>query len=443
MSGNNTPEPIQANLFHAGSTCPFCQENVAEGQLIIKCDRCGAVHHETCWGHNQGCASYHCDEKVRRDAQGMQPELVITAGDLENVTPMPARRAPQTSLEATRPFLPEKPEKLSSIALAAATISTFSLVGVAGAVTASSKLLALSIGVGIVAVVTGVVAMVMVNNSRKVHGMMPAAGSVVLAAFMIIFSFISIEAVARSGGRRLLQDMSISGNMPSEAELSRMDPVKADALRANVVIHSSTMRGLIPGQTYGSGIIFQVTGSKAYIITNKHVVGEGKEDAPIDILFYNGESSKGSLEWRAPGSVDIAIVCCQALTLKHYRPLRINDFLAGQGDAVFAVGNPMNLAWSYTAGVISGIRKKQESNRRIEIYQTQTPINHGNSGGGLYDMAGRLIGVNTWTKDKSVAEGLSFAISTKTIIELLREGAQERLLRSMKIVKESQKEPAP
>ena len=54
----------------------------------------------------------------------------------------------------------------------------------------------------------------------------------------------------------------------------------------------------------------------------------------------------------------------------------------------------------------------------LKVIQTSAAINPGNSGGGLYDKLGRLIGINTWTKDKRMAEGLSFAITFTTLLEL-------------------------
>jgi S1-C subfamily serine protease len=88
----------------------------------------------------------------------------------------------------------------------------------------------------------------------------------------------------------------------------------------------------------------------------------------------------------------------------------------------------MGLSWSYTEGIISGIRSSRGGERGIDIYQTQTPINTGNSGGGLYSMNGILMGINTWTQDKSVAEGLNFATTTTSLLRLLSEAERERLL---------------
>ena len=93
--------------------------------------------------------------------------------------------------------------------------------------------------------------------------------------------------------------------------------------------------------------------------------------------------------------------------------------LANPGDPSFAVGNPMDLPWSYTAGVLSSVRTRQLGGHALHVYQTQTPINRGNSGGGLYTKDGELIGVNTWTQDKAVSEGISFSISTQSLLGLL------------------------
>ena len=70
---------------------------------------------------------------------------------------------------------------------------------------------------------------------------------------------------------------------------------------------------------------------------------------------------------------------------------------------------------------ISGLRTSNLADQPLEVYQTQTPLNPGNSGGGLYDLEGRLIGLNTWTYDKASGEGLGFATSMTSILKLMRE----------------------
>ncbi len=88
------------------------------------------------------------------------------------------------------------------------------------------------------------------------------------------------------------------------------------------------------------------------------------------------------------------------------------------GASVFAIGNPHNLGWSHTQGVISQLRTQHIDSRQVRVIQTQAAINPGNSGGGLYDQEGYLLGINSWTADKSVSEGLGFAIALDSLLEL-------------------------
>jgi len=89
------------------------------------------------------------------------------------------------------------------------------------------------------------------------------------------------------------------------------------------------------------------------------------------------------------------------------------------GQRVFAIGNPVGLNWTYTEGVVSALRKNSFGTRDLTVVQIQTPLNHGNSGGGLYDLEGYLIGVNTWIYAKTVTEGLNFSIAIDEFFQLL------------------------
>ena len=88
------------------------------------------------------------------------------------------------------------------------------------------------------------------------------------------------------------------------------------------------------------------------------------------------------------------------------------------GETVFAIGNPHQLGWTQTQGVISQFRTRTIDDRRIRVIQTQAAINQGNSGGGLYDQEGYCLGINTWTADKRVSEGIGFAIALDTLFDL-------------------------
>ncbi len=430
MSGYNGP--MTANFFQAGSTCPFCQEAIAEGQSIVACGECGSLHHDTCWQHKGGCSSYHCDTKVKSEAKGLQAEIIVTSMEAERAT-VPPKPARVGGAEAARRFLERPPTRLSWLAVASGVLAALALGGLAGLAMQSLWISLVATALALGAIAAGVVALVVINTSRKVHGYVPAGISILIASALVLVYFVGFRSMYEAHGHATRVNLQIAESRPTEAELARMEPVKAQAMRANVVI-TSQPTGMFAGQLVtGSGVVLKVADKKAWILTNRHVVTGGDDSGTgagrrLSILFYNGETSDATVAWLPPPHVDLAILQCQALTIDKVEPIEVLSTAAAQGDRVFAIGNPENYYWSYTEGVISGMRSQEESGQPIEIYQTQTPINSGNSGGGLYTNEGRLIGVNTWTYDKSVSEGLSFAISSRTLLRLLGEENARKFL---------------
>jgi serine protease Do len=184
-------------------------------------------------------------------------------------------------------------------------------------------------------------------------------------------------------------------------------------------------------------VILKVRDGSAYVVTNRHVVdhsfseGPGDAAAPADlnnmatlsVLTVAQTRSPGVVEWVAPHGVDLAIVSMPLLGAA--QQVREAWWDAKKtphiGDQVFAVGNPHGLGWTHSAGSISQIRDRTKGNYEFRVLQTTAAINPGNSGGGLYDADGRLVGINTMTGDKRVAEGLSFSIAFPTLLDLIPE----------------------
>ena len=172
---------------------------------------------------------------------------------------------------------------------------------------------------------------------------------------------------------------------------------------------------------------------KPLIVTNRHVVDDDfptshGEAIDADRLTRLGKMSvsllgqpqlEGRVVWLAPGQIDLALirVRCQPsgqardAAWERGRPMKV-------GETVFAIGNPYRLGWTHTQGVISQMRSQDFDLHRVRVIQTQAAINPGNSGGGLYDHDGYLLGINTWTADKSVSEGIGFAIALDSLLEL-------------------------
>jgi S1-C subfamily serine protease len=154
----------------------------------------------------------------------------------------------------------------------------------------------------------------------------------------------------------------------------------------------------------GSGFVISTDG---YMVTNHHVI---ENSLSVKAAFADGHAFTASLIGADP-STDIAI-------LKLYdgdlRPLQFADSdQLEPGQIAIAMGNPMGLQHTITAGVVSATgRTLRANNGRLidDIIQTDAALNPGNSGGPLVNSEGRVIGVNTAVI--AAAQGLCFAVSS-------------------------------
>ena len=412
----NSPLPASAGLFHAGNTCPYCQETVSAGQLILTCPECGSIHHETCWAHKQGCSSYHCDRSVQMNNPNRSADIVLTFEDVSKA-PATIPRIKRSAEDVSNAFLPPKPTRVSRLAVAAAAATAVSCLGILGAFQGSVQIMLLGTVIAFCAIGLGVMAVLFINNpENRISGLGLAVGSTIGPVVLVLIYIIVLNSQFTREGHVAQMNYKMRENLPKEPDITLMPAPVANAMRANVVIHHSTTLG---DQSMGSGVVLRYTNHTAVIITNKHVIGNAK-DGEIKILFYTGEESSGKIEWTAPEGVDLALLSCSVLTLEKYQSISCSTQYGAAGMGVFAVGNPMGLSWTYTEGALSGRRTIEGGPDGVDLYQTQTPINFGNSGGGLYTKTGTLIGINTMTQDKQKSEGLSFAICINMLEKLLK-----------------------
>ncbi len=90
------------------------------------------------------------------------------------------------------------------------------------------------------------------------------------------------------------------------------------------------------------------------------------------------------------------------------------------GAAVFAIGNPLGLAWSYTGGTLSATRHWTTSDgQSVRILQTNAPIAPGSSGGGLFHSDGHLLGVMSFLRQGHAGGSALFALSIDAIRDAL------------------------
>ncbi|PZG23545.1 S1C family serine protease [Nonomuraea aridisoli] len=205
----------------------------------------------------------------------------------------------------------------------------------------------------------------------------------------------------------------------------------ADPLDAYSRVVSSVAAELLPkvagvraGRGSGSAVVFTADG---FLLTNAHVVGSSRAGT---IAFADGTSGGFEVVGRDPLS-DLAVIRAQTATPP---PAELGDsdgLVVGQ--LVVAVGNPLGLAGSVTAGVVSGLGRSLPASagnatRLIEdVIQTDAALNPGNSGGALADSRARVVGINTAVAGVGVGLAVPVNGTTRSIIAaLIRDGRVRR-----------------
>jgi serine protease Do len=165
-------------------------------------------------------------------------------------------------------------------------------------------------------------------------------------------------------------------------------------------------------QSVGSGVVVHESG---YIVTNAHVVSQAsdvqvtfadKKTLPAEVVAVDSEHDLAVLKVSAPRP------------LKCAKLGRSSDILIGE--TVVAIGNPLGLQHSVTAGIVSALDRDLQFSDDVVykgLIQTDAPINPGNSGGPLLNLNAELIGINSAIRGD--AQNIGFAIPVDRLWELL------------------------
>ena len=225
----------------------------------------------------------------------------------------------------------------------------------------------------------------------------------------------SSSGVVLGGSHSTVEPAGDSGaSALSKVDVSSLVEPSVVVITTEQVVMSGGFFGQYVESGAGSGVVMTQDG---YIITNNHVV-EGASS--IKVTLYDGTEYTATLVG-ADSQTDIAVIKVEAEGLVP-AVLGDSDTLA-VGQEVLAVGNPLGtLGGTVTNGIVSAL------NRSINVEgQTMTLIQHsaqvspGNSGGGLFNMNGELVGIVNAKSGDSEAEGIGFAIPVNTAKEVAQE----------------------
>ena len=168
------------------------------------------------------------------------------------------------------------------------------------------------------------------------------------------------------------------------------------------------------GSGAGSGVIYDPNG---YIVTNYHVADE--TCTSITVVLYDETEYKAQYIYGDELS-DIAVIKIEK-TDCDYAEFGNSDYLT-YGDMVLAIGNPQGLGLSVTDGIIS---RPGESvtigNSTMTLLRTSAAVNSGNSGGGLFNLNGELIGIVNAKIAANTVDNIGYAIPSNTVVKCIND----------------------
>ncbi|KIA59986.1 S1C family serine protease [Nocardia vulneris] len=185
------------------------------------------------------------------------------------------------------------------------------------------------------------------------------------------------------------------------------------SVAASVTPHVASVR---TRRGSGSAVVFTDDG---FMLTNAHVIGSA---AGGDVVFADGVEAKFEVVGIDPLS-DLAVLRSRSGAPGAVQLGDADELVVGQ--LVVAVGSPLGLAGSVTAGVVSALGRavpvaSRRAGRVIEdVIQTDAALNPGNSGGALSDSAGRVVGINTAVAGIGLGLAIPINATTRRIIGTL------------------------
>jgi putative serine protease PepD len=230
-----------------------------------------------------------------------------------------------------------------------------------------------------------------------------------------------VYALASPGDTKtVIRQVTVAGTQPAAATNTLSVTDVYNRASKGVIEITVTSTGSTPNpfggsqtqQAQGSGFVYDDSG---HIVTNEHVVAGAQS---ISVRFSNGKSYKATVVG-TDASTDLAVLKVDA-PASLLQPLALGDSSSLQvGQGVVAIGSPFGLEETVTSGIVSALHRGMTAPNNFTItdsIQTDAAINHGNSGGPLLDLSGKVIGVTSQIEsDSGDNAGVGFAIPSNTV----------------------------
>ena len=222
--------------------------------------------------------------------------------------------------------------------------------------------------------------------------------------------------------------------------------VVQSALKSSVGILCTTTYRSPLGQNEqawsGSGVIYKLSGNTAYIITNYHVIYDSynnKYCENINIYLYNRVLEDDLISATVVGASknnDIAVIKATSDVFLEdtVQTVKVNTEDPVAGQATFAVGCPTLYTFSVTSGIVSVESEyiTTDSSKNVRVYRTDAALNSGNSGGGMFNEYGELMGISDAKSADTTDDNICYAIPASLAIavadNIIETGGQRFLM---------------
>ena len=197
--------------------------------------------------------------------------------------------------------------------------------------------------------------------------------------------------------------MKLSSAPPVPA--SPASPLVERVMRATVVLFAPGADGDARGGALGAGSVVRSDPGCAWIITCSHVampyasasaLRDPAAARTVWVHLADGRNGPGRVRWTAPPPIDVALV---SMDVDHPPdPVEVaqDDRDIAEGAPVLFVPNPLRLGWLVHRGAATRRESRTTAAGEFALIYTDLPVMHGDSGSGLFDDRGRLVGLNTW-----------------------------------------------
>jgi serine protease DegQ len=170
------------------------------------------------------------------------------------------------------------------------------------------------------------------------------------------------------------------------------------------------------GNGLGSGVVWAKDGT---VVTNHHVIESAGTGGQVQVAFADGRRVGGRVRASDP-ITDLAVVKADRTDVP---PATFQKNLPVVGELAVAIGSPLGLESTVTAGIISGLHREipgADQQSLVDLLQTDAAISPGNSGGALVNGRGEIVGINeAYLPPSTGAVSLGFAIPSSTVVDVV------------------------